>query len=234
MKFPMNNQCRNTPPEFPVERLIEHIGHDFNNLFSIIIGGLSLLRDEIPADAWNNDLQITYEDILSATRDGTELIEKLNTWAGRQLLVPALTDVNRLLLDLKPVLEYSLGRNLRLVLDLHPEPLPALVDTGALHQCLGHLLSNAREAMPNGGILEISSCPGPCIEIRDQGEGMSQDTLRQCTQPFFTTRKASGKQGLGLAVVTGFARASGGRLEIHSEINSGTRARLVLTTAENS
>lgn len=220
--------------EISSELLISHIGHDFNNLFSIIIGGLSLLRDEIPTEAWNEELQVTYEDILSATRDATTLVDQLNSWAGRQLLNPTTTELNQLLQDLEAVLEYGLCRNLRLDLDLHPQPLPAFIDSEALQQCLVLLMSNARDALPEGGHLEIRSRPGPRIEIQDHGEGMSSETLRRCTEPFFTTRKTSGRQGLGLAVASGFVRASGGQLEIQSEPGTGTQISLALPAPENS
>ncbi len=229
----MTDNIQDPASGIPAEKLIEHISHDFNNLFSVIIGGLSLLRDEIPSAAWNEDLQITYEDILSAARDATTLVEQLNTWAGRQLLVPAPADVNQILLNLEPLLKYSLGRELNLKLSLHPDPVLAFVDAEALQQSLLHLLFNAREAMPDGGALEISSAPGPCIEIRDRGEGMSVDTLRQCTQPFFTTRRTDGKQGLGLAIVAGFAKASRAQLDIKSELGVGTKVCLLLVAAEN-
>ncbi len=229
----MTDKIQDLPGEIPAEKLVAHIGHDFNNLFSVIIGGLSLLRDEIPPEAWNEDLQATYEDILSAALDATPLVEQLNTWAGRQLLNPAPTDINQILLDLEPLLKYSLGRNLNLEINLHPHPLPVFVDSDALQQSLVHLLANAREAMPDGGSMEISSVPGPRIEIRDWGEGMSAETLHRCTQPFFTTRKAGGKQGLGLAMVAGFAQASGGQLDISSTPGVGTRVCLLLAASEN-
>ncbi len=224
----MNQSSPNPPTEFPNSALVSHLGHDFNNLFSIIIGGLSLMRDEIPEQAWNSELQTTYEDILSATRDATTLIEQLNTWAGHQFLTPTSLDVNQLLKDLEPLLEYTIGQKLDLTLNLHSEPLPAFVDSDALQQCLAHLLTNAREAMPSGGSLELRSSPGPCIEIIDQGQGMSEETLRQCREPFFTTRKSKGKRGFGLAVVDGFTRASGGLMSIESELGSGTHVKLVL------
>ena len=226
----MNQSSPIPPDDFSNSALISHLGHDFNNLFSIIIGGLSLMRDEIPEHVWNSELQTTYEDILSATRDATTMIEQLNSWAGHQFLTPTPIDVNQLLMDLEPLLEYTIGQKLDLQLNLHPEPLPAFVDSDALQQSLAHLLTNAREAMPNGGSLQLRSSPGPCIEVLDQGQGMSEETLRQCREPFFTTRKSNGKQGMGLAVVDGFTRASGGAMSIESELGTGTHVKLLLPT----
>jgi signal transduction histidine kinase len=226
----MDQNNPNPPGDYSNSALISHLGHDFNNLFSIIIGGLSLMRDEIPEHDWNSELQTTYEDILSATRDASTLITQLNAWAGHQFLTPTSIDVNQLLMDLEPLLEYTIGQKLDLRLNLHPDPLPAFVDSDALQQCIAHLLTNAREAMPNGGSLELRSSPGPCIEVLDQGLGMSDETLRQCKQPFFTTGKSNGKQGFGLSVVDGFTRASGGALSIESELGAGTHVKLLLPT----
>ncbi len=224
----MTYHFNDTLTSIPVKTLIAHMGHDLNNLFSVIIGGLALMKADIPAQEWNQELQITYEDILCATQEAATRMKQLNTWAGRQPMSPTDSNLNEILSDTAAALHHLKAGPVQLQLDLYPQAVHAVVDPQALNQTLQLLLANGLESMPNGGKLMIRTLPGPCIEIQDEGEGMSSETLRLCTRPFYSTRKTAGHHGLGLAIASGFARASKGYLSIDSEPSTGTRIRLFL------
>ena len=225
------------PPQPPPESmsaplLVRRMGHDFNNLFSIILGGLSLLREEIPASAWGADLDEVYDDVVSATREAADVIAQLTAWAGRQALNPRPTDLEQLARDMAPMLERALPGSITVSLEA-PGPAPvASVDPARLQQALMELAANARDAMPDGGTLVIAlgtnGGGAPSLTVADDGVGMSAEVLARCTEPYFTTRPDAQHRGTGLSVVDGFARASGGQLRITSAPGTGTRVSLTL------
>lgn len=216
--------------ETPVDAaaLVSRLGHDFNNLLSVIIGGLSLLRDELPEPAWNGEAQAIYDDILSASTDAAEVVVQLTAWAGRQLVEPRATDLNATLTSLEPLIARSLPPEVALTLDLDPEPVMAWVDPDRLQDCLLNLVANARDAMGSSGTLRLSTqrAPAPGLRVCDDGEGMTPQTLARCRHPYFSTRDRVHHRGFGLSLVDGFARASGGRLEVQSEPGNGTEVAL--------
>ena len=207
------------PDSMSAPLLVRRMGHDFNNLFSIILGGLSLLREEIPASAWGADLDEVYDDVVSATREAADVIAQLTAWAGRQALNPRPT-------------ERALPGAITVSLEA-PGPAPiASVDPVRLQHALMELAANARDAMPDGGTLVIAlgtnGGGAPSLTVADDGVGMSAEVLARCTEPYFTTRQDAQHRGTGLSVVDGFARASGGQLRITSAPGTGTRVSLTL------
>ena len=224
------------PPEsfdFNATVLVRRMGHDFNNLFSIVLGGLSLLREELPASAWDTDSEEIFADVISATREAASVIAQLTAWAARQSINPQDTDINEVVAQGAELLRRALPHSINLELAPAQGPVVAWVDRARLLDAVLELATNARDAMPNGGTLRITTTSGTKIglQVTDTGAGMDEQTCRQCTQPYFTTRESATRRGFGLSVIDGFMRASDGRLLIVSEPNKGTSATLGLPAA---
>jgi signal transduction histidine kinase len=221
----------NAPPAgetLSAEQLIRHMGHDFNNLFSIILGGLSLLREEIPQDSWHPEAREVYGDVVSATREAAEVIAQLTAWTARQAIEPENADLNEVARELQRVLAPSLPAGVRLELQLHDAPVMAWVDRGRLHDAALALVANACDAMDDAGTLciETAAADGPALTVCDGGRGMDATTLARCRDPYFSGHGGVAHRGLGLSVVDGFVRASDGTLRIASAPGSGTRISL--------
>jgi PAS domain S-box-containing protein len=229
-----------------VGNLTGGLAHDFNNLLSVIIGNLDLLREDLVEGSASDGLA---SEALSAALRGAELTRRLLAFARRQPLQPRVTDVNGLVDGMAKIMTRTLGENMEIHLDLSPETAPVTVDPGQLEACLLNLVTNARDAMPKGGELTITTgnqkldedyvslYPGvvagdyAMIQVSDTGSGMTKDVLDKIFEPFFTT-KADGKgTGLGLAMVFGFMKQSGGHINVYSEVGVGTTFRLYLPRA---
>ncbi|HUF61806.1 MAG TPA: ATP-binding protein [Verrucomicrobiales bacterium] len=210
------------------EQLIRHMGHDFNNLFSIILGGLSLLREEIPQDSWPPEAREVYTDVVSATREAAEVIAQLTAWAARQAIEPENADLNAFARELQRVLTPSLPAGVRLEVQLHDTPVMAWVDRARLHDAVLALIANACDAIGDAGTLciETAAADGPALAVCDDGRGMDATTLARCRDPYFSGHGGVAHRGLGLSVVDGFVRASDGTLRIASAPGSGTRVSL--------
>ena len=169
---------------------------------------------------------------MSATREAADVIAQLTAWAGRQALNPQPTDLERLARDMAPMLERALPDSITLSVQSSAPAPSANVDPARLQHALIELAANARDAMPDGGTLVIAlgmdDAGAPSLSVADDGVGMSAEVLARCTEPYFTTRPDAHHRGTGLAVVDGFARASGGRLRVASDPGAGTRVSLTL------
>ena len=225
-----------SPPEssdFAASILVRRMGHDFNNLFSIVLGGLSLLREELPESAWDKESEEIFADVMSATREATAVIGQLTAWAARQSLASQDTDINEVISEAEGLLRRALPDSIDLQVSPAADPLVAWTDRTRLLDALLELAANARDAMPAGGTLTISALAGgePGLQVTDNGSGMDEATLRQCREPYFTSRESSTQRGLGLSVIDGFARASNARLSIASEPGEGTSVSLHLPAA---
>jgi signal transduction histidine kinase len=223
------------PSDFDATTLVRRMGHDFNNLFSIILGGMSLLREEIPESAWNQGSEEIYADIVSATREAAAVIVQLNAWAARQSIEPRNANVNDVATRAADLLRRALPDSVQLELRLESEPVVAWFDQALLLDAILELAANARAAMPNGGTLTVATCRhNPLgISIIDTGSGMDESTLRRCKQPYFTTRDSATHRGLGLSVIDGFMRASDAQLCIDSNPGEGTCISLQLPVAKD-
>jgi len=230
-----------------VGKLTGGIAHDFNNTLQIIGGNLQLLRRSLGAD---ETARRRLESAVSGVEKGARLAAQLLAFASRQPLQPQLTDLGELLAQMNELLGGALGRAIRLQLDVQPELWPVFADVGNLQAAILNLAVNAREAMPGGGALSIrlrnrnldtdqlagraGLRAGPYVEltVTDEGHGMSASVREQAFEPFFTTRQDANASGLGLSMVYGFVRQSGGFVELESEAGSGTSVRLYLPTAD--
>ena len=227
-----------------VGQLTGGIAHDFNNLLTVISGNLQLLEAEAPADA---ALRETIESAARAVERGTTLTRKLLAFSRRQRLLPRALRPARLLADLAAMLGRTLGERIAVSAACPHDVSAVYADPGELEAALINLALNARDAMPGGGHLKIAAstrhvdghddatilAPGSYVvfSVTDTGTGMSPEVLAHALEPFFTTKEAGKGSGLGLSMVYGFVRQSGGHVQIHSQPGRGTRVELWLPAA---
>ncbi len=224
-----------------VGQLAGGLAHDFNNMLTVIIGNLVALQDRDGSAATADFL----DPALMAARRGADLIRRLLTFARQQPLAPSPVDVVGLVDSLVLLLRRSLPENVALETDLRDDPLLALADPHQLESAVLNLALNARDAMPAGGelrlaaarrrldaaaALELEVAPGDyaCISVADTGVGMEAATLARALEPFFTTKQFGSGSGLGLSMVYGFARQSGGTMRLRSAAGRGTEVSLFL------
>ena len=222
------------------------IAHDFNNLLQVMIGNLEIIRDL----AGHTSRVAHYADIAEqAARRGSGLTNSLLTFARQQSLEAKIVDVNALVLEFEPILKRTLPSNVHLGFDPKPDLLVCEADPAHFQSAILNLVINARDAMPDGGAMTVSTgmdtlTPSDLagnddaqsgqfifVSISDSGTGMTEETLARVCEPFFTTKEAGKGTGLGLSQVYGFARQSGGHLDLQSQVNVGTTATLWLPVA---
>lgn len=225
-----------------VGQLTGGIAHDFNNLLTIITGNLHTLRDKLPAHQGFEDY---LEPALSAARRGTELIRRLLTFSRQQPLAPSPVEVGALVHGMTQLLSRSLTERIDIQLELPTEKLYALVDPHQLENALLNLAINARDAMPEGGTLtlalarrhvspslallvEVPAGDYVQFDVSDTGTGIAPELLPRLFEPFFTTKAFGAGSGLGLAMVYGFIRQSGGNIRILSTPGKGTNVRFIV------
>lgn len=221
-----------------VGRLAGGIAHDFNNIVSAVLGYSDLamagLRSEDP-------LRRDIEQVHKAGERAAALTRQLLAFSRRQVLDPRVLDPNQVAADLERMLGRLIGEDVTLRLELDPKVGYVRVDRGQLEQVLMNLAVNARDAMPSGGELlistaavdsggtslaadpELTSGPWARLSVRDSGEGMSPEVLARLFEPFFTTKETGGGTGLGLSTVYGIVRQSGGHVRVESQPGQGSR-----------
>lgn len=222
------------------------VAHDFNNLLTVIVGNAEVLADTLSVDP---ELQALAQTTLHAALRGAELTSRLLAFARRQALHPQATDIHALLAHMHDLLRRTLGEHLQVHWQNQPGLWHAQVDPAQLEAAVLNLCINARDAMPAGGDLTITTgnlsldaatadrapelAPGDyvLIEVRDEGTGMDAQTLSRAFEPFFTTKEVGKGSGLGLSMVYGFTRQSRGHVTIDSEPGAGTAVRLYLPRA---
>jgi PAS domain S-box-containing protein len=209
------------------------IAHDFNNLMTVIAGSADfLLRKPDLPDVKRKQ----YLEAITETADrATTLTNHLLAFGRRQPIKPEVLDLNARFDALAEVLERALGNNIQVKLDLSPGLGCVEVDAAQLETAILNAAVNARDAMPGGGTLILSTSALEesgksyvVVGIRDTGSGMPRDVVDRAFEPFFTTKEVGKGTGLGLSQIHGFAAQAGGRAEIHSKEGEGTTIRLVL------
>jgi signal transduction histidine kinase len=220
------------------------IAHDFNNLLTVISGNLQLLEIDLPEDP------ATRKSLASASRAverGATLTRKLLTFSRRQHLLPRAVRTVQLLADLSEMLGRALGEHIAVTAECSNDVPAVYADEGELEAALINLALNARDAMPRGGRLAITArsynvgsggedprlAPGAYVvfTVSDNGEGIPAEILEHVLEPFFTTKEAGKGSGLGLSMVYGFVKQSGGHFQIKSQVGHGTRAEFFLPVA---
>lgn len=209
------------------------IAHDFNNLMTVMRGSADFLlrQPDLPLEKRNRYLSI----MLETSERATSLTSQLLAFARRQPLEPEVIDLSVRLDAVGEMLQRTLGSLYDLKFDLAPGLWPVEIDPAGLEAALLNAVVNARDAMPNGGRITISTAnstreqgDGVLLSIRDTGEGIPPETLRRVFEPFFTTKPTGKGTGLGLSQIHGYAVQSGGSARIESEVGKGTLVELWL------
>src|SRR3954447_11216153 len=225
-----------------VGQLTGGIAHDFNNILAIILGNVELLRAYLPKDKYADEI---IDAVLRATMHGRDLTGHLLAFSRRRLLNPQPVDINALVASIVRLLGRTLGATVRLVTDTSNGGGVAFVDPAALEAAVLNIALNARDAMPEGGTLTIRTAnhqvtdkpatdedlkPGSyaLLTLEDTGTGMAPDVVARVFEPFFTTKTGGRGTGLGLSMVYGFAKQSGGTVSIDSEVGRGTTVKMYL------
>jgi signal transduction histidine kinase/CheY-like chemotaxis protein len=217
------------------------LAHDFNNLLTVIIGNLDALQELTDE---NPEQKKPVELVLEASFRGAELTRQLLAFSGRQPLHPKVTNLGDLIEKTSRLLMRTLGENIRLDVQTGADLGSILIDEAQMQAALINMAVNSRDAMPNGGTLTIKANkahitsrethrpPGltsgqyAVIEINDSGCGMPPDVVARMFEPFFTTKARGRGTGLGLSMVYGFVRRSGGYISAESEVGNGTTLKL--------
>jgi PAS domain S-box-containing protein len=228
-----------------IGQLTGGIAHDFNNLLTVILGNLEMLETRLHD---RRQLELVTEARETAEH-GAQLTARLLAFGRRQPLQPQLTDVGRLLGELTPLLRRTLGETITVRSRSESDLREVLVDPPQLQNAIINLAINARDAMPSGGTLTITAENAQLdpdfarlhpevregryvlIAVTDTGAGMSKEVQDRAFEPFFTTKQVGAGSGLGLSMVYGFAKQSGGHASIYSEPGHGTTVRLYLPQA---
>jgi PAS domain S-box-containing protein len=221
------------------------IAHDFNNLLTIITGNLELLELDVEGEEPRDYLKRAHD----AANMGARLTDRLLTFARRRPLDAVLIDLNEQLVGMMDLLRRSLGETITIASSFVPDLWPVNSDVSEIENAVLNLAINARDAMPSGGELQIETgnlrigdpqmaaeiglAEGEYVQlsVSDTGHGIEPEHLARVFEPFFTTKEAGRGTGLGLSVIYGFARQSGGRVTIQSEPGEGTTVTLYLPRA---
>ena len=219
------------------------IAHDFNNMLTVIIGNLGALRERMGDGEQAADF---VDPTLAAARRGVDLIRALLGFARRQPLNAGAADIAPLAGTVVKLLRRSMPEGLKLEVDAGEKPLRAWVDASQLQDALVNMILNARDAKASRVTVrtapavltperaeELQATPGPCvrIDVTDDGQGMDAATRSRVFEPFFTTKRQGAGTGLGMSMVYGFVRQSGGAIDIDSALGRGTVVSLWLPVA---
>jgi two-component system cell cycle sensor histidine kinase/response regulator CckA len=215
-----------------VGRLAGGIAHDFNNILTAISGFGGFVADELPP---TSPLRTDVEQILRAASRAASLTRQLLTFSRKHVVRPELVDVNRVVVNLEPMLRRVLREDIELRIELATVPGIVLADRSQLDQVLLNLSINAKDAMPAGGVLTITTARAAgeqfrddragdyvALTVSDTGVGMDAQVQAHLFEPFFTTKEPGKGTGLGLATVHGIVEQSGGCISVYSEPHHGT------------
>jgi CheY-like chemotaxis protein len=222
------------------------VAHDFNNLLGVILGNLQLIERDVDHDP---AVARKLATAMRAAMRGADLTKRLLSFARRQVLDPVIVDVGQQLHQFAELIQRTLGDTVEMRLDMALDLWHVKVDQGQLENAILNLVINSRDAMPNGGCLTVAARnfrpdasffrahadleQGDYVEISvaDTGMGIPLQVLSRVFEPFFTTKEAGKGSGLGLSMVHGFVKQSGGTVLVHSELGKGTRISIVLPRA---
>jgi PAS domain S-box-containing protein len=220
------------------------VAHDFNNLLTAILGNLQLALRTAPEGSRQ---QRQLRNAIAAAERGSGLTQRLLSFSRQRDLDLRPVDANQLVQGMEDLLSRTLGGLIRIEHALAPDLAPVLVDPGQLELALLNLCINARDAMPEGGVLTLGTArarveagavpelkPGDyaVLSVRDTGAGMAPEVLSHAFEPFFTTKEVGKGTGLGLSMVYGLMRQSGGGIRLRSELGQGTLVELFLPLSD--
>ncbi len=241
MRKDIEEQLRQSQKMEAIGQLTGGLAHDFNNLMMVVIGNLDRLDSAL---AGNQQAREMAHSALSAALRGSELTRKLLAFARKQSLQSTVVDLNDLVSSMTSLLDRTLGEKIQVEVKIGRQLWPIETDPAQVESALANLAINARDAMPNGGKLTIETAntaldaaysaenpdaaPGDYVmlAVTDNGTGIAPEDLGRVFEPFFTTKGPGKGSGLGLSMVYGFTKQSGGHMKIYSEVGHGTVARL--------
>jgi CheY-like chemotaxis protein len=227
-----------------VGQLTGGIAHDFNNILGIVLGNLDLARENLACGPTADHI----DQAIKAAERGAELTDRLLAFARRQTLKPSLLRVDENLRDMKDLLRQAVGSDISVQIETPPQLWASYTDPVQFENAILNLALNGRDAMPDGGNLDIVAVntvlesdfaqsleivPGEyvLIDITDSGTGMTDDVRLKAFEPFFTTKQVGKGSGLGLSMVQGFVQQSGGAVRLFSDEAHGTTVRVYLPRA---
>lgn len=220
-----------------IGQLAGGVAHDFNNLLTAINGYTQIVREGLKE---NDPARELLREVVKAGERAAGLTRQLLAYSRRQVLQPKILDLNKIVLNLERMLRRLIGEDIELITSLSNGLNRVEVDPGQFEQVVMNLAVNARDAMPGGGTITIETrnvahddlpvisesnyyqTPYVMLEVRDNGAGMSPETLKRIFEPFFTTKEVGKGTGLGLATVHGIVKQSGGFVTVDSKIGHGT------------
>jgi PAS domain S-box-containing protein len=234
-------QLRQAQKMETIGQLTGGVAHDFNNLLMAVMGNLDLLRKRVPDDP---RLHRLIDGALQGAERGASLTQRLLAFARQQDLKAVPVDLGALIQGMIDLLERSLGPRIALRLNIPDNLPPARIDANQLELAILNLAINARDAMPDGGSIDIKVAeirstgdatlqPGSYLKVSviDTGKGMTQEILKKAIEPFFSSKPLGKGTGLGLSMVHGLAVQLGGALQLASTVGKGTTATLILPVA---
>jgi signal transduction histidine kinase/CheY-like chemotaxis protein len=230
-----------------VGQLTSGVAHDFNNLLTVVLGNLQFLERDLKAHGIDGkSVQRLYNMRIAAER-GAKLTDQMLTFSRRQRLQAKTLDLNAVIEGMRELLQSTIGGSVQIETHLADDVWPAFADPTQLELAVLNLAINARDAMPVGGSLKVTTAnvslgkplwpedppPGDYVQIcvADRGAGMSDDVRRKAFEPFFTTKEVGKGSGLGLSQVLGFAKQSRGGVRIRSIPGEGTSVNIYLPRA---
>jgi PAS domain S-box-containing protein len=240
-------QLRQSQKMEAIGQLTGGIAHDFNNMLTGVTAGLDLIRRRLNAGR-TDDLDRYLDAASTSAWRAASLTHSLLAFARRQSLDVKPQNVNDLISGLEQIMTRTLRETITFKMDLHSDLWLALTDANQFENALLNLVINARDAMPEGGLLTVATTNGQfrapdstdrgedatdyvIISVSDTGSGMSADVIAKAFEPFFTTKPIGQGTGLGLSMIYGFVKQSGGQVRISSEVGKGTTVRMYLRRA---
>ncbi len=238
----LEEQLRQAQKMEAIGHLAGGVAHDFNNLLTVINGFTEVILGNLEGDDPSGPL---LQEVRKAGERAGALTRQLLAFSRKQLLQPKVIDLNSLLAEIAKLLGRMIGEDVTLAFDLDPHLGRIKADPGQIEQVIINLAVNARDAMPQGGSLtlttrnvvlahspqaleEMPAGPYALLAVKDAGCGMTRETLARIFEPFFTTKEVGKGTGLGLATVYGIVKQSGGHVEAQSEVGAGTTFRIYL------
>jgi signal transduction histidine kinase/FixJ family two-component response regulator len=238
----LEDQLREAQKHEALGRVAGAVAHDFNNLLTVIAGYAQRLRSRLPEPAEADDAVA----IAAAAERGTALVRQLLSYARPRPSDLRVIDLNALVADFAPMVRQVIGEDIELVLGFERNPLPVELDPARFDQVLMNLVVNARDAMPDGGRLTVSTAAvdvgdssedgrarelAAVVSVSDTGVGIDPGAAERIFEPFFTTKEQSKGSGLGLATVRGIVEEAGGSLDLSSAPGRGTTFWIYLPLA---
>jgi PAS domain S-box-containing protein len=226
-----------------VGQLAGGIAHDFNNILTAIIGYGTLLKDESPKSSL---LQSYVTNILTSAERAANLTRDLLAFSRKQIISPKPLNINETIIGIESLLSRIIGEDIKISTILTDKDLIVMVDSSQIEQVLMNLATNARDAMPHGGVLTIKTegielddgfikAHGygrqgmyVVISVEDTGEGIEEKTQERIFEPFFTTKEVGKSTGLGLSIVYGIIKQNDGYINVYSELGKGTIFKIYL------